>query len=123
MKAPADSVARGTETARPAWIIFPKYQPEAKARLEPVPRARTFMRVADNAFNYSVLGATGFTTLANLIDASHSYDFTYSALDEATETFAALRPPMGTNRQTGERRLTENCHPDESRDPAALNVT
>ena len=120
MKAPADSVARSQETAQPAWIIFPKYVPEAPARLEVLSRGRAFMRVADNAFNYSVLGAAGFTTLANLVDTSACYDFSYSKLDEAMEVFAALPFP------------TTSCHPGKnnqegfpqsgkSRDAATLN--
>lgn len=93
MKAPTDSVNRSMEAARPAWVIFPKYQPDTTARLETLPQSRAFMRVAENSFNYSLLGAKGFETLSGLIDASLCYDFTYSRLDEAIETFAALTSP------------------------------
>jgi hypothetical protein len=93
MKVPTDSITRATETARAAWVIFPKYQAGAGARLEALPQARAFMRIADNAFNYSLLGVKGFEAMAGLIDASLCYDFTYSVLDEAIETFAALKPP------------------------------
>lgn len=93
MKVPTDSVNRSMETARPAWVIFPKYQPDTTARLETLPQSRAFMRVAENSFNYSLLGAKGFETLSGLIDASLCYDFTYSRLDEAIETFAALTSP------------------------------
>jgi hypothetical protein len=93
MKVPAESIARAAETCRAAWVIFPKYQAGAAARLEALPQARAFMRVADNAFNYSLLGVKGFEAMAGLIDASLCYDFTYSVLDEAIETFAVLKPP------------------------------
>lgn len=93
MKVPTESIARAAETAQAAWVIFPKYQAGAAARLESLPQARAFMRIADNAFNYSLLGVKGFETMAGLIDASLCYDFTYSVLDEAVETFAALKPP------------------------------
>lgn len=93
MKPPTDSVTRAAETAQAAWVIFPKYQAGEAARLEVLPQSRAFMRVADNAFNYSLLGTKGFETMANLIDASRCYDFTYSVLDEAIETFDALKPP------------------------------
>jgi hypothetical protein len=94
MKAPAESVNRAAETAQAAWVIFPKYQADAAARLEALPQSRAFMRVADNAFNYSLLGTKGFETLAGLIDGSLCYDFTYSVLDDAIETFNALKPPI-----------------------------
>lgn len=96
MKPPAHSVAHALEPARPGWIIFPKYQADADIRLEPLSRSRAFMRIADNAFNYSLLGVKGFETLAGLVDASRCHEFTYSVLDEAIEAFAALEPPEVT---------------------------
>lgn len=90
LKAPADSIARAAETARPAWIVFPRYEAGAATSLTPIPRARAFFRVADNAFNYSHMGARGFATLAGAIDGCVSYDFRYSDLDEAMAVFAAL---------------------------------
>jgi HprK-related kinase A len=90
MKAPADSVARAGEAARPGWIVFPKYVAGADARLAPVPRARAFMRLAENAFNYSLLGAGGFETVAGVVGQSGAFDFEYSRLDDAIEVFARL---------------------------------
>ena len=92
MKPSGDSVARATETAQAAWIIFPKYQNEAETCLEMLPQSRAFMRVADNAFNYSLLGVQGFTTLSRLIENCQCYEFTYSDLDEAMATFSSLTP-------------------------------
>jgi len=93
LKAPSASVARAHETARPAWIVFPRYEAGAATSLTPIPRASAFFRVADNAFNYSHMGGRGFQTLAAAIDGCASYDFRYSALDEAMAVFAALEPP------------------------------
>jgi HprK-related kinase A len=93
VKAPSDSVARAHESARPAWIVFPKYEAGAATSLEPIARARAFFRVAENAFNYSPLGAVGFNTLADTIDRSAIYDFRYSELEEAIAVFASLAPP------------------------------
>jgi HprK-related kinase A len=92
MKAPTDSINRAAETAQAAWVIFPKYQAGASALLETLPRSRAFMRIADNAFNYSLLGVRGFEAMAGVIDATLCYDFTYCNLDDAIETFAALKP-------------------------------
>jgi len=93
LKAPPDSVARAHEAARPAWIVFPKYEAGAATSLIPIPPARAFFRVADNAFNYSEMGARGFATLAGTIERCASYDFRYSDLDEAMALFAALKAP------------------------------
>jgi HprK-related kinase A len=92
MKVPTDSIEHGVQHAKASWVIFPKYQPGASARLEAVPQARAFMRVADNAFNYSLLGAGGFAALARVIDSAQCYDFSYSVLDQAMHAFADLTP-------------------------------
>ncbi len=92
MKAPAESVLRSSETVRCAWIVFPKYEAGSAPLLESVPQSRAFMRVADNAFNYSMLGAHGFRALAGVIDSSLCYDFTYSNLEDAIDTFSTLKP-------------------------------
>lgn len=92
MKAPGDSVARALDSAQAAWIIFPKYQADSATDLTALPRSRAFMRIADNAFNYSLLGAQGFETMAGLTDQCQCFDFTYSDLDEAIAAFNALRP-------------------------------
>jgi len=90
MRAPRASVAAALETARPTHIVFPRYEAGAQTRLAPVPKARLFTRVADNAFNYTVLGATGFDTLGRLADACAGFDFGYSSLDEAMAVFDTL---------------------------------
>ena len=94
MKAPVDAVARAHERARPAWVVFPKYAAGAAAALTPVSQARAFMQLAENSFNYNVLGAAGFDAMASLVEHTSSYQFTYSVLDEAIAVFDALpRPP------------------------------
>ena len=90
MKAPGDSIARVDEPARPAWIVFPRYAAGAAPELAPIPKARAFLRVAENAFNYSLLGAAGFHAAANLIDRSASYDFRYGRLEDAVAVFDRL---------------------------------
>jgi len=92
MKPPSDALARVAETAMPAWIIFPKYAAGAITQLNPRPKAQTFMELANNAFNYTLHGAQGFALLDRVVSACACYDFTYSRLDEAINTFAELRP-------------------------------
>jgi HprK-related kinase A len=90
MKAPSDSVARAAETAAPRWVVFPRFVAEQDAHLVKLPKAETLLRVAGNAFNYSLLGSQGFEALAGVIDASDCFDFSYGRLDDAVATFAAL---------------------------------
>lgn len=96
MRPPRDSVVRQHEPARPGWVIFPKWEADAATRLVPRSQAQTFIFLAQNAFNYSHLGADGFRVAAGLIDQVACYDFRYSALPEAIAAFDALAndPPM-----------------------------
>ena len=90
MRPPGDSAARAQETALPAWIVFPRFQSGASTVLTPIPRARAFFRLAENAFNYTLLGKQGFETLARTIEACDAFEFVYSDLDEAVALFASL---------------------------------
>ncbi len=93
MKAPTTSIRRADESGRAAWIVFPKYTAGAEARLTPRDPGQTALYLAQNAFNYSVLGRAGFETLTAVVDGCRCYDFEYSQLDDAIEIFAALELP------------------------------
>lgn len=92
MKAPTTSIRRAAESARAAWVIFPKYRAGSEAVLTPRSQGQTALYLAQNAFNYSVLGRAGFETLTQVVDGCRCYDFEYSRLDDAIATFAALEP-------------------------------
>jgi len=88
--APASAVKEAARTALPGWIVLPQYSPGAPARLQPIERARGFMRLVENAFNYDVFGIEGFGLLASVIDRSACFTFEYSRIDEAVDLFARL---------------------------------
>lgn len=90
MKAPPQSVARAAEAARPCAVVFPRYEAGAATSLQALGKAETFMRVADNAFNYALLGERGFATLGALADACAGLEFSYSNLEEAMAVFERL---------------------------------
>jgi len=90
MRAPTSSVVRSQEKALPAWVVFPKYEAGAHTQLDAHPKASAFMKIADNSFNYSMLGLRGFETVAQLIDRCDCYEFKYSNLDEAIALFNTL---------------------------------
>lgn len=90
LKPPATSVLRSAEKATPSLIIFPSFRKDAKTSLTPVTRSRAFMTLCDNAFNYSVLGKSGFDRVKSLIDNCECYQFEYSNLTQAIELFDRL---------------------------------
>jgi len=89
-KAPADSVERSHEPAVPAFVIFPRYMPDKQATLKSLPRARSFMKLAGNSFNYELLGVNGFETIASLIRSCESYLFHYGDLERAVREMDRL---------------------------------
>jgi hypothetical protein len=90
VRAPTDSVLRSGETALPRWIVFPKYTPDAETSLTPESKGKAFMRLADQAFNYSVLGRHGFDVLGDVIDACDAFDLCYGDLEDAVRRISLL---------------------------------
>jgi HprK-related kinase A len=89
-KAPSEAVARAAERAVPAWIVSPRYVAGHPATLTPQPKARAFMGLIENAFNYDIHGADGFALLGSVVDRSACFTFEYGHLAEAIERFAEL---------------------------------
>jgi len=90
---PTTSVQRMDEPARPAWIVFPQFQPGAGCRIQPLGKADTLLHCAGNAFNYSILGRQGFEVLAGVIDDCQGYEMLFDDLRAAVETLERLRQP------------------------------
>jgi HprK-related kinase A len=88
--APADSIRRADERAVPAWIVLPRWRAGAPPTLEPMERARAFMALVENSFNYDLFGAVGFERLATVVEGCRGFRFEYGDLDDALRTFDAL---------------------------------
>lgn len=90
LKPTQDSVRRMAELAPPAWLLFPKWQAGAATRLSPIGKARASLRLAEQGFNYSMMGEEGFAGVTTLVDMCACIDFTYSDLDDAVARFDLL---------------------------------
>ena len=90
LKVPAETLQRMQETARPRWVIFPKYVTGSAPKLTAKSKANSMLELGRNSFNYMVLGLKGFEVLSQVIDASDCYDFEYSQLDDAVSVFDDL---------------------------------
>ena len=87
---PAEGVQRASQLAVPGWVVLPRYVADDPAQLQPLSKAKAFMTLVDNAFNYNVHGRAGFAAFANLIDRSGCYEFSYGNLPEAVAVFDEL---------------------------------
>jgi len=90
MKVPRSHLDRIMQRAKPAWVVFPKYVKDAEARLTDRSRASSMLELGRNAFNYTLLGRTGFEPLADVVSASDCHDFEYGRLDDAVAVFDSL---------------------------------
>jgi HprK-related kinase A len=95
MRAPEDAVRRATESAAARWVIFPRYCAGADLEVTPVSKPQAVLRLADQCFNYSQLGAEAFHTLCSVVDASDCSSLSYSRLSDAIEFFDQLSSRTG----------------------------
>ena len=91
LRPPTDSIERDQETAKPRWIVFPKFRKGASMNLRSVEKTEAFVTLSGHSFNYDLIGLRGFQTLANLIDACDCYTFEYGGdLEQAVAQLNAL---------------------------------
>ena len=93
LRPPAESIAKQFLACPIGWIIFPKFETGAPTQLSLRPKGQAFLEIANNAFNYSVLGSQGFEVLKKVVDRADCYRFEYSNLDEAILVFNQLETP------------------------------
>jgi len=83
MRPPKASVVSAKVPVPPFAVVFPTYRAEAKTDYAEITKGRTLMRLAENCFNYPVLGAAGFNCLADAVDQSRCNTLIYSDLNDA----------------------------------------
>ncbi len=93
MRISADSLVRADEPARPAWVVFPRYQQGAALTVAERAKSRALVELASNSFNHHVHGRAGFEALAALVDRCGCHDLAYGQLDEALAWFHRLEAP------------------------------
>ncbi|MEO8411929.1 MAG: HprK-related kinase A [Propionivibrio sp.] len=77
------SVSQVRQPAKPALVIFPRYEAGAELSLRPQAPEQTFTRLAFNSFNYALLGPVSFTAVADVAADCPAYELRYSRLEDA----------------------------------------
>lgn len=90
VRPPQESIERADETAKPRWIVFPKWSAGAALRLESLPQSEAFLLLASNAFNYEVLGETAFDAVTSLVRNCECRKLVYSDFDSALAALGEL---------------------------------
>lgn len=87
LKPPESAVVAAAVPAKPRWLVLPKYEQDTEARFEHQGSARTLALIAEQSFNYDLLGLDGFKAAGSLLLQCSCVKFTYSNLDEAISLF------------------------------------
>jgi HprK-related kinase A len=95
LKVPSEHLGRVHETARPAWVVFPRWEADQPAKLVARGKPQTMMAISRQAFNFPQSGREGFHTLADAVTACECFDFSYGQLDDAVGVFNDLAPQCG----------------------------
>lgn len=90
MQAPVNSVEGVNKKAKIEYFVIPEYMDKQSTQLDKLNKAETFMHIADNAFNYSLHGLSGYETVGKLLETADTYQLTYSKLDEAIDVLDKL---------------------------------
>jgi HprK-related kinase A len=76
-----EAVARMSEGAMPALLLFPRFGHEAAVR--PVGKSESFVRLTQASTNYVALGEAGFAALARFVDEVPAQAIDYGSGEEA----------------------------------------
>jgi HprK-related kinase A len=91
MRAPQNAVDDWQGLGKATYIIFPKFQANSQTSFTRMTNGNGFIRMAENSFNYHILGPHGFDALSLLMAQVQCYDFVYDGkLPEAMEFFDEL---------------------------------
>lgn len=93
LRPPTESVRRIGDRAKPGWLVFVRYSPDAPLNCEEIPRAQAFPGLSRGTFNYYGLGETGFHVLCRLLDQVVCQRLEYGRLEDVIAHFHL--PPYG----------------------------
>ena len=92
--APPDAVDRRHQSARPGAFVLPRWQEGSATFWQPVAEHVLFPALSFHAFNYDVLGASGFSAAVRMAQACPAWQLVYSDLNEAVACIDAAWPEV-----------------------------
>ena len=87
---PSESVRRAQTPAQIAVVVFPDFQAGAGAELYPLERSSAFLRLAQNAFNYEVVGEPAFRAVGSIVRSCGCHVLRFGDLDRAHGVLESL---------------------------------
>jgi HprK-related kinase A len=90
MRAPIESVHSSNIPADAKWVVYPCYDAGANLFINAISGCNSALKLADESFNFPLLGSRGFEALSNLALESQSFELRYSQLEDAIAWFNDL---------------------------------
>jgi hypothetical protein len=87
---PPDAVGRMHEPAEAGVLVFPRFQSGRELEAASVPPSRAVYALAENSFNYNILGAEGFRLLGLLVDKCRALELSYGEGTEVLDWFDTI---------------------------------
>jgi len=77
---PKNSWNSANRQAQIVAVVFPQYAPEVELDIYSLNQTQAFMQLAQNAFNFGIIGQDGFNTLAAIIEQVPAFEVQYNTL-------------------------------------------
>ncbi|MCE0556629.1 HprK-related kinase A [Motilimonas sp. E26] len=74
---PSEQLAQNQQSYPIKRVLFPRYCQGLHCEVTPISPAQCLMQLADNSFNFAVLGQAAFICLAEVVASSHAYSVDY----------------------------------------------
>lgn len=82
LASPASALREACVRPRVAWVVFPRFDPQAPPRCAQISRVEAFALISEQSFNQERMGEHGFRALCDLLDAARCYEIGYRSTDE-----------------------------------------
>jgi len=79
---PSDSWKLRNKVVEIVGVVFPNYNKNKELEIYQLNKTQAFTQLAENSFNYGVIGDVGFQTLTSIIDKVDSFEIHYNDLKE-----------------------------------------
>lgn len=79
---PKTAIDMATQSAEIVGIVYPQYTPNTQLDIYQLSMTETFMKLAENAFNFTARGAGSFETVTKLIERSKHFEIHYNDVNE-----------------------------------------
>jgi len=83
LRTPRESVEQLKQTTLPYIVVFPAFRADAQIELNELNTPYALFKLASNAFNYELMGQTGFELIKTIASSCRCYNLTYGSLDQA----------------------------------------